>query len=76
MTIEIALVVPVRDRQLLLQLRDDHSLTRKNLWSFFGGSLEGSESPLEAALREYKEELDLAPKNGLDYAFAVERIKP
>ncbi|MEK6963903.1 MAG: NUDIX domain-containing protein [Nanoarchaeota archaeon] len=76
MTSEIALVVPVRDRQLLLQLRDDHAPTRKNLWSFFGGSIEGSESPLEAAVREYKEELDIVSQNGLDYAFTVERVKP
>lgn len=56
---ESSLVVPYMNNQILLQLRDNDAPTRANMWSFFGGSVEKDESPLQAAIRESSEELSL-----------------
>lgn len=42
-----------------LQLRDQGAPTHPGCISFFGGGLEGEETPLQAVTRETKEELDI-----------------
>ncbi len=45
----------------LFYLRDDKpTILYPNTWSLFGGGIEKGESPLEAALREVKEETNVA----------------
>ena len=52
-----ALLVPINSkRELFLQDRDGH---QPPPWGFFGGGIDGEETPLEAVVRESKEELDL-----------------
>lgn len=52
-----ALLVPFNSKQeILLQDRRGHKLPA---WGFFGGGIEEGETPLEAVIRESKEELDI-----------------
>ena len=48
------------ERKILLQFRDSGAPSEALGWSFFGGIAEGNETPLEAIVREVKEELDMA----------------
>jgi len=45
--------------RILLQFRDSAASSDPLVWSFFGGLAEEGETPLEAVIREVKEELDL-----------------
>lgn len=45
--------------QILLQFRDQYSKHYQNMWCFPGGSLERNETPLQALLREVKEEFNI-----------------
>lgn len=63
MTKDSALIIPYNGYQVLLQLRDYETSNRPNKWSFFGGSIESSETPLEAATRELYEELGVMSPN-------------
>jgi 8-oxo-dGTP diphosphatase len=46
--------------KLVMQLRDNKpGLRFANMWDFPGGGREGAESPVECAIREIKEELDI-----------------
>lgn len=58
---EVAPVLIVTDGEFfLLQVKDQqHPWGGCGLWSLFGGKLEAGETPLEALLRELKEELDI-----------------
>jgi 8-oxo-dGTP pyrophosphatase MutT (NUDIX family) len=50
------------DGKILMQLRDDgggRSIPFPNMWNFPGGLVEQSETPLEAAVREIREEFEL-----------------
>jgi 8-oxo-dGTP diphosphatase len=50
------------DGTFLMQLRDDGDgkpIPFPNMWNFPGGLVEGSETPIEAAVREVREEFDL-----------------
>ena len=50
------------DGKILMQLRDDgggKEIPFPNAWNFPGGLVEDGETPLEAAVREIKEEYDL-----------------
>ncbi|TSC68546.1 MAG: hypothetical protein G01um101456_600 [Parcubacteria group bacterium Gr01-1014_56] len=52
-----ALLVPINSQnQMLIQ---DRRGQKKPDWGFFGGGIEEGETPLEAMIRESKEELDL-----------------
>jgi 8-oxo-dGTP diphosphatase len=54
----IAVIVLYNDRgQVLLQHRTKDAPVLPGYWAFFGGGLEGNESPQEAVLRECLEEL-------------------
>jgi len=54
--------VALVDRQgrLLLQERDEHAPVSPELWSLPGGHMEPGEQPLPAAVREIREETELA----------------
>lgn len=52
-----ALIVPINARrQIFIQDRRGH---KKPNWGYFGGEIERDETPLEAVMRETKEELDI-----------------
>jgi 8-oxo-dGTP pyrophosphatase MutT (NUDIX family) len=52
-----ALLLPYNHQgQLFIQDRTNYKLPP---WGFFGGSIESGETPIEAVIREAKEELDL-----------------
>jgi 8-oxo-dGTP pyrophosphatase MutT (NUDIX family) len=55
---KIANILLYQKGRILLQKRDGMAPRYPNLWGLFGGSVEEGETPLEAALRECKEELD------------------
>ena len=61
-----ALLLPLNSKsELFIQDRRGH---KKPDWGFFGGSVEADESPLQAVIRESKEELNLDLKeNDLTY---------
>lgn len=48
-----------RKKKVLIHLRDNNTLFSPGRWSFFGGLCEMDETPLEAFLREFKEELEV-----------------
>lgn len=54
-------VIIFRDMEgkILLQFRDENAPSEPLGWSFFGGVAEGDESPLDAVIREVKEELEM-----------------
>lgn len=52
-----ALLIPLNpDNKVLIQDRENYKPPR---WGYFGGSIEGDETPTQAVIREAKEELDL-----------------
>lgn len=52
-----ALLLPITENdELLIQDRRGH---KPPPWGFFGGSIEEGETPIEAVIRETKEELDV-----------------
>ena len=52
-----SLLIPVNSKkQILIQDRRNY---KKPDWGFFGGGIEGDETPLEAVIRESNEELSL-----------------
>ncbi len=75
--------------QVLIQLRDDGNgkiINYPNMWCFPGGGVQKGEEPIDAAVREIKEELDLDVERGeckflttythdeyIDYVYTIER---
>jgi 8-oxo-dGTP diphosphatase len=53
--------------KLLLQFRDGQAPRYPLTWSFFGGGVEEGENPLDAAIREIKQELAVAVR-GEDFS--------
>lgn len=51
------------NKKVLLQHRTKDTKILPDYWAFFGGSVEDSETPKEAAIREAYEELNFAAKN-------------
>jgi len=47
-------------REILLQHRSPDAERLPNYWAFFGGGIEGTESPEQALAREIREELEYA----------------
>ena len=56
--LEIALAVPLRGTEVLLRPRDERGRLA-GAWEFPGGKIEPGEAPLEAAIREMREETGL-----------------
>lgn len=51
------------DGKLLFQLRDNNpNIKNRNCWSLFGGGINDGEKPINAVIRELKEELGLKVK--------------
>lgn len=46
-------------REVLLHLRDGHTLVEPNQWALFGGVSEDGETPRQCCVREWKEELGI-----------------
>lgn len=64
--------VVIRNAQgkYLLQMRDDTpGIVAPLTWDFFGGGIQEGEEPMNAAIREMREELDLSDEGGLEPAF-------
>tara|TARA_Y100000034_G_scaffold75964_1_gene91232 strand:- start:91 stop:483 length:393 start_codon:yes stop_codon:yes gene_type:complete len=60
MKIKGAVVVLEKEGKFLLQLRDDtEKIHHPNKWGLFGGHIENGETPIDAAIREIKEELEI-----------------
>lgn len=58
--IQVALaIISNKDNEVLLQHRDNNAPTNPNKWGLWGGRIEESETPLQAVIRELKEELDI-----------------
>ena len=51
-------------KEVLLHKRDGNTQINPHKWAFFGGLIEGDETPRDALVREMKEELnlDIAPE--------------
>ncbi|HET7320286.1 MAG TPA: NUDIX domain-containing protein [Candidatus Saccharimonadales bacterium] len=54
-----ALVLYTSDNQFVMQRRDNKAPTFPNMLALFGGHIQMSEKPAEAAVREYHEELSV-----------------
>ena len=54
----VGVIIENREGKVLFQLRDNKKdIPNPNLWSIFGGGINNSEKPKEAAVREILEEL-------------------
>ena len=64
--------------EILLQYRSKNSKKYPNYWGFFGGKIEGDETPLEAVIRETKEEIDYDLANPILFheAFDIDNNNP
>ena len=64
--------------EILLQYRCKDSKKHPNYWGFFGGRMEAKETPLEAILRETKEELNYELKDPILFheAFDIDNKNP
>jgi 8-oxo-dGTP diphosphatase len=70
----VSKVILYKGNKILLQLRDNQPNTpHPNIWSLFGGKIEGNETPEECLAREIKEELNGTLKNII---FIKKRIRP
>lgn len=70
---DASLIIPINENKILLQLRDEYASNRPNMWAFFGGAIEKTETPLDAAIRELYEELSIT--SNLHYFRNIERKK-
>ncbi len=58
----VVVILPFRGRSVLMQLRDaKEGIAFPGQWGFFGGAIEGGETPEMAARRELAEEIGYRP---------------
>lgn len=60
----VAIIFETEDNKILLQLRDKNANNYPEKWGLFGGSVEFKETPIQAIIREIKEELGINLKKG------------
>lgn len=66
------ILIERNDGKMLFQLRDNNPNIRNcNCWSLFGGGINKNETPIEAAIRELKEELGINIKREQLYLWAT-----
>ncbi len=66
----VGILIEQERGKFLFQLRDSNlKIKNKNCWSLFGGGIEKNEIPLNAAIRELKEELGITIKHEQLYPF-------
>ena len=72
----IALAIMKREKQFLLQLRDDvPNISHPGQWGLFGGRVEPGETPAVAVKREILEEINyLAPSIGFFASFPTPKL--
>lgn len=61
----VSIIFEGENNTFLLQLRDKKTNDYPEMWGLFGGGIENNETPIQAVIREMKEELgiDLQKKN-------------
>lgn len=53
-------LIEQKEGKMLFQLRDNNpNIKNRNCWGLFGGGINNNEKPIDAAIRELKEELNL-----------------
>lgn len=58
----VVVVLPFISNKVLMQLRDiKWEIAYPGHWGFLGGAIDHNETPLEAALREIEEEINIKP---------------
>lgn len=58
----VVVVLPFTSNKVVMQLRDfKQEIAYPGHWGFLGGAVDNNETPLEAALREIEEEIDIKP---------------
>jgi len=63
MKVRGSVIILEKEGKFLLQLRaDSPKINHPNTWGLFGGNIEEGETPIEAIIREIKEELELELK--------------
>ena len=61
-SLDVVVVLPFISNKVVMQLRDfKQEIAYPSHWGFFGGAIEHNETPLEAALREIEEEINIKP---------------
>lgn len=69
---EVVVVLPYVDNKVLFQLRDiKEGIVFPGHWGFFGGAIDGGESPEDAAKRELIEEIGYEPANLYKFSFDI-----
>ena len=58
---EVVVVLPYAGGRVLMHLRDRNAKYNPEMWGFFSGGVEPGETPMECALREIEEEINLKP---------------
>ena len=66
------ILIERNDGKMLFQLRDNNpNIRNRNRWSLFGGGIEKNEKPINATIRELKEELGINIKKEQLYLWIV-----
>lgn len=69
-----SLIVLYKDNEILLQHRTEDAKRLPGYWAFFGGGIKNNETPLQAVVREAKEELSydlVSPKLFIETDFKI-----
>ncbi len=68
----VGILIENNDGKMLFQLRDNNpKIKNRNCWSLFGGGINKNEIPIEAAIRELKEEVGVNIKKEQLYLWVI-----